>query len=456
MPRNTIEKINAALIPMQFEVCNTDQYDDVTKELDFKCLRCDNIIHVLYTTLSRRKPNKCCPTCDNFVSITKSTASLILLKGALKQKALIDIEQIEQKRNGICLSKDEYTSSHDMLQWQCNTCQHKWLACLTNVKNHKSWCPQCAACKSETYSRAVLAALYPEYKFVSCRPDFLLSDSGRNLELDMYCEELGLCLEYMGIQHYQFDKFMHNNDPANFESQKARDAFKAEKCEEEKITLVYIPYTVNYQDPKELKKFIYENTVEHVLRMAPDAKINREYLESDVIDPKEMKLKAFSHHQKLMEKELTERGYFFAFEQSVPDAATPICIFCNTGHTFTATLDTLRRKRSSGKKSGCYHCEPRAHGYSLEMYQTVIEYWFANIKVTNVSDPQIQRRDRRIQYECNRCNEEFVLDIRTFDTIWANNEALCQNGCKNLGSGPSRKQRMIEKIKEHYQIEDSV
>ena len=66
---------------------------------------------------------------------------------------------------------------------------------------------------------------------------------------------------------------------------------------------MYIPYTVNYQDPKELKKFIYENTIEHVLRMAPDAKINKEYLESDVIDPKEMKLKAFSHHQKLMEKE---------------------------------------------------------------------------------------------------------------------------------------------------------
>lgn len=82
-------------------------------------------------------------------------------------------------------------------------------------------------------------------KFDKIRPDFLKNPvtGGYNLELDCYCPELRLAVEYNGAQHYKFIPHFHKNKEA-FTNQKYRDEMKRVKCRENNIVLIEVPYTV--------------------------------------------------------------------------------------------------------------------------------------------------------------------------------------------------------------------
>ena len=97
----------------------------------------------------------------------------------------------------------------------------------------------------ETECRRVLEKIFKK-KFDKKRPDFLrnpITGNNFNLELDCYNEELRLAVEYQGCQHYKYIPFFHKNKEA-FYNQKYRDLFKRQKCVENKITLIEVPYTV--------------------------------------------------------------------------------------------------------------------------------------------------------------------------------------------------------------------
>ena len=84
--------------------------------------------------------------------------------------------------------------------------------------------------------------------FIKVRPDFLRNVvTNHNLELDVYNEELKLAIEYSGRQHYEFVPFFHKNYEA-FLNQKYRDEMKKNKCKEQGIHLIEIPYTVKIED----------------------------------------------------------------------------------------------------------------------------------------------------------------------------------------------------------------
>ena len=61
--------------------------------------------------------------------------------------------------------------------------------------------------KHETRCRIILENLFKS-PFISIRPDFLkYPKTGKNLELDMYNEDLKLALEYDGVHHRKFTEF---------------------------------------------------------------------------------------------------------------------------------------------------------------------------------------------------------------------------------------------------------
>ena len=98
--------------------------------------------------------------------------------------------------------------------------------------------------KSENKCREIIERKYNR-RFDSIRPDFLKSPyTGRNLELDMYNEELKLAIEYNGIQHYKYTPFFHKNGEYDFEKQKLHDEFKHAICKRKGIRLISIPYTI--------------------------------------------------------------------------------------------------------------------------------------------------------------------------------------------------------------------
>jgi very-short-patch-repair endonuclease len=90
-----------------------------------------------------------------------------------------------------------------------------------------------------------LQDLYPRYQFEKVRPPFLRNPrTGRNLELDFYCPELRLAVEFQGRQHYVYDKHFHKSQE-DFYEQLERDRIKQELCTQHGIRLITVPYTVS-------------------------------------------------------------------------------------------------------------------------------------------------------------------------------------------------------------------
>ena len=118
--------------------------------------------------------------------------------------------------------------------------------------------------KGELECRRVLESLFRK-SFDKARPDFLrnpVTGGNFNLELDCYCPELRLAVEYNGVQHYKFVPYFHKNKEA-FLNQKYRDDMKRRICKENGINLVEVPHSVDVESiksylVKEVRKLGYK------------------------------------------------------------------------------------------------------------------------------------------------------------------------------------------------------
>lgn len=110
--------------------------------------------------------------------------------------------------------------------------------------------------KHEEKCREIFEEIYG-YTFKSIRPNWLKNPStGRNLELDGYCEHIrtplgkGLAFEYDGRQHSHYTPHFHKNHN-DFIYQTKKDEYKDLKCKEKGVFLVRIPHFVTYDNLKE-------------------------------------------------------------------------------------------------------------------------------------------------------------------------------------------------------------
>lgn len=137
------------------------------------------------------------------------------------------------ERGGECLSS-EYINVNAKLSWRCAH-RHEWSATPDNVKYGGNWCPYCRY-KNEQRCRETFEAL-TQKSFPKCKPKWL-----QGLELDGYCEELGIAFEYQGEQHYKVVRAWHENGEEDLEAQQARDRKKTRLCDENWVALIAIPY----------------------------------------------------------------------------------------------------------------------------------------------------------------------------------------------------------------------
>ena len=117
-----------------------------------------------------------------------------------------------------------------------------WVNYMTNK-------PKIRFGKSENRCRQILED-YFKVPFKKVKPDFLRYKNGKNLELDMYNETLGICCEYDGVQHAEFSPFFHKTEQ-DFIDQMERDKFKKERCKELGLKLINVPHTVKYENLEE-------------------------------------------------------------------------------------------------------------------------------------------------------------------------------------------------------------
>ena len=101
---------------------------------------------------------------------------------------LDELREIAAARGGRCLAESYVNSATDVL-WECYV-GHQWCATPTNVKRG-TWCKECSTGLGERFCRAFFEQLFAR-PFPKRRPVWLKSADGSRLELDGYCEEMGL------------------------------------------------------------------------------------------------------------------------------------------------------------------------------------------------------------------------------------------------------------------------
>ncbi len=97
----------------------------LTKGTKYYTVRCQKS-HEWPTTLGHIREGKGCPYCSKKVRHT-----------------IADAQHEGEKPNITCLSTS-IKNSRSRLEWQCRTCQFKWISSLTCVMNTKHGCPNCA------------------------------------------------------------------------------------------------------------------------------------------------------------------------------------------------------------------------------------------------------------------------------------------------------------------------
>jgi hypothetical protein len=91
--------------------------------------------------------------------------------------------------------------------------------------------------------------------FHCIRPDFLKNpETGRNLELDLYNDELKIGLEYQGVAHYLYPNPFHKTRE-EFINAIRRDQFKVNTCDANGVYLISVPYNVPL-NLEEIKRYI--------------------------------------------------------------------------------------------------------------------------------------------------------------------------------------------------------
>ncbi len=165
-------------------------------------------------------------------------------------------------------SKVNYIGNKDPVEVICKI-HGSFYPLPNNHLTHKSGCPQCfnsIKIKREPIYRQILEEITLR-KFPKIRPDFLLSPkTGHNLELDGYNEEFKIAFEHQGIQHYEYIPFFHDSIE-DFENDQWKNHFKKDKCRENGIVLIIIPY---YVPELELRDFISKEFVKLVEERNPN------------------------------------------------------------------------------------------------------------------------------------------------------------------------------------------
>lgn len=172
--------------------------------------------HLFETTQTRVKSGAWCELCSR----------------EFRKASLEEFVIIAASRGGKCLS-DIYEGAFKKLKFQCIN-GHVWEAKPNAIKNG-TWCPECNATTGENIVRMLLELIFKN-TFPKSYPDWLISDKGKQLELDGYNYELKIAFEHQG-EHHLTEKSLYSK---NFQRRQYLDNLKRQLCKENGVILLEI------------------------------------------------------------------------------------------------------------------------------------------------------------------------------------------------------------------------
>ena len=161
-----------------------------------------------------------------------------------KREKLGELSDVAVSRGGKLISPDFY-GVNKLHEWECAS-GHRWKAKPSHVLGKtQSWCRTCNQTYSEKLIRIAFEAIF-KHEFSNMRPNFLKNESGRNLELDGYCEKLKLAFEFDGSQHFKKTRFQ--NSIEMLDEIKRRDKIKDALVLAAGITLLRFNFKEDLRD----------------------------------------------------------------------------------------------------------------------------------------------------------------------------------------------------------------
>ncbi len=167
-----------------------------------------------------------------------------------RRKSIEDLYAIAAERGGKLIAVGR-NRAHKFT-WECAR-GHTFMLMPPEVKRGL-WCSQCSASLSERIVRAHFEQIFGK-PFPRMRPPWLRNTTGYALELDGYCEQLGIAFEHQGGQHYRKVDLFSNH---SLRSIRARDARKRRVCRQRRVALIEIPELFNQLAVADLHSFILQ------------------------------------------------------------------------------------------------------------------------------------------------------------------------------------------------------
>ena len=154
--------------------CLSSEYIGMNKKYRFKCGGCHHEWEAVASDIAK---GGWCPPCSR--------------NG--RRKDIDHIKSLANRRGGQCLST-VYCGMNKKYWFKCGDCHHEWEAMASEIQQG-GWCPHCCIGKGEKNALAFVSAACG-LPFRKVRPKWLRSRKGMILELDGYCDQVGLAIEY--------------------------------------------------------------------------------------------------------------------------------------------------------------------------------------------------------------------------------------------------------------------
>ena len=408
--------------------CLTDQYTRAHAKMEFQC----SSGHIWSASATSIKSGSWCQKCHNLEIGSEENGITIQF-----------LDTIAKKRGGKLVS-DSYVNSGTPIEWDCAN-GHRWFAKYDHIKND-SWCPICSAGLSENITRLILERI-TEKPFPKIRPKWLLSNTGKRLELDGYNEELGIAFEYNGIQHYKNNEFFHNSENA-LDKRQIDDLQKLNLCREHNVYLIVVRYDIPKEEifPNLLNELEKHPNAKNIIRNKTgiDFRDLNIWKRNDIFDlkniavsrgglclsniyqgstvklrwqctkehlwdatPSDIKSGRWcpacagkdkdENYRRIIQK-VQEKGGKCLFDRYI-NSQTKLLIECENGHRWLTSYSSLKHGR------WCKQCNYKQHKHKNNKYSLITFQGIASNKGGKCMSTEYKNTESRLLFQCNEGHE---------------------------------------------------
>ena len=289
--------------------CLSDVYINNRTKLTWMCEKG----HVWESTPHLVKSGHWCPEC-----------------GGSKKLTIAHMQWIAEKLGGKCLSS-EYVNARTKIRWQCQE-GHIWEAVPDSLKRG-SWCPECSDGLGERICRTFFEQIFG-VDFPKRRPKWLTNIEGYRMELDGFCESLGIAFEYQGVQHFQRVNWFQTED--QFQGVQKRDKEKVKLCKQRGIELLLVHEIGRFIELGDLKEFIIKKCESAKVKGLPiDAR-------DKAIDLRKVHCSKSRTHLNLLRVIATDRGGNCLSEHYLGNNIK-LKFSCKKGHIWEAVPSSIKQ-----------------------------------------------------------------------------------------------------------------